>query len=424
MLFIYVALPVGGIETFFVRMAKCRYERGLVTKILLTGPKFLSDSQLLSEASKYAEIYYVEDVYMLPEALSRKFLLVSPLKKNKVQELFEQVTHVHVANGLGAMIGNRLIQSVNIDVKLTIGFYHFLEYSWGENLNLPYFERTHRDFIFNKLPKQNLFLFSHSTMTFNQKRLGVDLSCSPTFRIGVINRPENERANVHIFSKSRNSIKICSVGRLVDFKTYNFWMLDVVFNLREQGCDVIYDIYGEGDMLDKIQRRITELGLEDQVKLQGTLAYNDFDKVVIGYDLFVGSGTAIIQSSALGVPSLIGIESVSEPFTYGFFKDFSHSDYNISTLPFEKVSSEILILNFMKLSDDAKAQLSQEHIDSVEEFYMDICNSNFEKHGVSIRKSYSYSAFLYELSWKLASLHHRFFKNSIYRSRYLEKGLT
>jgi len=49
MLFIYGSLALGGIETFFVRMAKARAEIGMKTKILLLNNKERSNPELLDE---------------------------------------------------------------------------------------------------------------------------------------------------------------------------------------------------------------------------------------------------------------------------------------------------------------------------------------------------------------------------------------
>ena len=58
MLFIYGALPVGGIETFFVRMAKERFKKKLSTSILLLSKPEQSNNELLSEIKKYANVIF------------------------------------------------------------------------------------------------------------------------------------------------------------------------------------------------------------------------------------------------------------------------------------------------------------------------------------------------------------------------------
>jgi len=70
MLFIYGSLALGGIETFFVRMAKARAEIGMKTKILLLNNKERSNPELLDEMGKYAEVYYLEDFIFLPKLVS------------------------------------------------------------------------------------------------------------------------------------------------------------------------------------------------------------------------------------------------------------------------------------------------------------------------------------------------------------------
>jgi hypothetical protein len=57
-LFIQASLSMGGVETFYVRMAKERHRCGQKTKILLISPRSRSNPELLAEAEKYAEIYF------------------------------------------------------------------------------------------------------------------------------------------------------------------------------------------------------------------------------------------------------------------------------------------------------------------------------------------------------------------------------
>lgn len=418
MLFIYSALPLGGIETFFVRMAKERFRKNQKTKLLLTSAKEFCDQGLLSEIRQYAEVYFVDDVYYLPNWFSRRFLLLAPLRRDRISHLLAGIEHIHVTNGFGGMLAERLLSLIKVKIKITVGFYHSLEYSWGAGTKLPYFERVNRRFVFDFLPKSNLFVFAQTTIEFYKNRLNKDLSGAPVFRIGVIERCEHPNKKARFNS---GCVQICSVGRLADFKTYNMWMLDVVNDLIKLGYQVRYDIYGDGSERDRINQKIKDFSLDDNVFLMGSLKYESFNEIVKNYDLFVGSGTAIIQASSLGVPSIIGIESIQSPLTYGYFKDFNHVDYNISSLPFKKIFVLDVIKEFIALSDEYKKILSDEHFDSIENFYMDACNKNFNNHGEFISDKFFYSTLLYEISWKLTALHSRINKNSIYRNKYVEK---
>jgi hypothetical protein len=52
--------------------------------------------------------------------------------------------------------------------------------------------------------------------------------------------------------------------------------------------------------------------------------------------LFVGSGTALIEAAACGIPALVGIESEPSPVSYGFLHDIEGIDYQESDLGLAK----------------------------------------------------------------------------------------
>ena len=113
MLFIYGNLGLGGIETFFVRIAKERYLKGLVTKILLLQPELRSDKELLEQMKEYAVIYYAKDIFYYP-FLAQQFKLISSIRKDSLQELFDGVSQIHVFGGDYALLGYRLSNILNI----------------------------------------------------------------------------------------------------------------------------------------------------------------------------------------------------------------------------------------------------------------------------------------------------------------------
>ena len=80
MVIIYSALNLGGIETFFLRLAKSRFLKGKKTKIILYIPKDLVvyDEYLYVELGKYAEIYHFNDVF-LKVFLNWRFLFLHKL---------------------------------------------------------------------------------------------------------------------------------------------------------------------------------------------------------------------------------------------------------------------------------------------------------------------------------------------------------
>jgi glycosyltransferase involved in cell wall biosynthesis len=112
-------------------------------------------------------------------------------------------------------------------------------------------------------------------------------------------------------------LRIVSVGRLVDFKTYNLTAPEIVRECLDQGTSVRWDIYGYGPLDQPIAEAIAAHRVADAVHIKGSLAYSDFTDAVASYDLFIGMGTAALEAAMLGVPTIVATES--EPRRcYGF----------------------------------------------------------------------------------------------------------
>lgn len=397
MLIIYGALALGGIETFLVRLAKQRKLDGLKTKVLLTLAKTQDDLVLLEQMKEYADVYFLDDLFSVPPIASKYFMLALPLNKEKIRNLMEGVDHIHVGEARSGLLANKMLCILKKDISITVGFYHSLEYAWGGN-DLPYFERVNRRFVFDQIPRENLLLYSKTTANFYKKRLGCDLSQGKTFRIGVIENSGGK--NAKRYTDSNATLKICSVGRFTNFKTYNLWMLDVIHDLKKTGVEVKYDMYGYGATESEIREKISKLGLGELVEIKGVLNYSDFDATVVQYDLFVGSGTAIIQAAALGVCSIVGVESIVYPETYGYLADCSDIDFNVSGQELQMIQVRALIDQFLTLSVDERQLLSDKHREKAKVFFMDVCSENIGNNRSFSLVSYSrYRYLMYSLSY-------------------------
>lgn len=373
MLFIYGTLAMGGIETFFVRMAKERNKLGLTTSILLFSKPEDSDVILLNQMRIYAKVYFYDDLFISPKYLSKRLPLIAPIKRSALKVLLEGVEQVHVYHGIHALLGYRLTKALNINVPITVGFYHYLRYLWGGE-NVALHEKINRRFIFNYLPKPNLLLFSDGTRQLYEKHKNIDLLDASIFRLGVV-----DKKDVPISGIVRKPLRIVAIGRLVEFKTYNLYMLDVIKGLLDKGILVEFDIYGDGPLKQQIQQKIKAAGLEDKITLKGTLDYSKFDETVANYDLFIGSGTAIIQAAALGIVSIVGIENTLEPKTYGYFCHTYQHEYNLKGLDLPLISVEKLIVSFTALNEDERLKLRQLHLNCINTFTNEYCQKLMEK---------------------------------------------
>lgn len=403
MLIIYSALRLGGIETFFVRLARERRRQGKLTNVLLLDNYSDNDPELFQQMCEVASVYTFEDVFYDFPFLRRRFNLLTPIKRHGVEKVLEGTTQIHVTNGENALLADRLLNLGKRRLPITVGVYHSLEFAWGGN-RLPYFERINRKFVLKHLPSDNLMCFAASTKKFMQDRLSVKIENAKEFRLGVIENASGRRRKLPKFSAVGSQdapLKICAVGRLVEFKRYNLWMLDVVKSLQEKGVSVLFDIYGDGPLAEKIKATIRSKSLEDSVRMLGSFEYSKFDEVVSGYDIFVGSGTAIIQAASCGIPSIIGIESLNSPVSYGFFSDYSEHEYHHPSLEFAKRPVVDFVDEFLEMTLDQREELSRLHMHSAKKFTMKDAVDNFERDCFPSDSRFTYSKILYYVSEKL-----------------------
>lgn len=416
MLIIYTSLELGGIQTFLVRLAKERFNSGLPTKILLLCPHHEGQQELTAEIGKYAKIFFTNDIFIGLSRSMNTFGLIAPINAKALSNMLEGIEHIHVATGYHALIARRFNQKAKKNIAISVGFYHSLEFCWG-SAKLPYHEKTNRNFIFNCIPKPNLLTFSETIQEFYKNRK-FNISGSSTFRIGVIDSSESHHTKKYT---SSDTLRIVSIGRLVDFKTYNLWMLDVVYHLRRKNINLHYDIYGDGPLKEAILNKIDLLDLSHYVCLKGNVNYSNLNDTLINYDLFIGSGTAIIEAASAGVCSIVGIESSITDLTYGFFSSVYKIDYNISETDKEKISTTQLIEEFYMMSTVEKQSLSTAHISASKEFDMHTCSENFHKldNANSDFKEIKFSPVLYTIDYYRFKLLSRFDSTSSLNTKYL-----
>lgn len=394
MLFIYGALPVGGIETFFMRMAKERARLGLQTSILLLSKPETSDSKLLAEMKKYATVLFPNELFFNIPGFTRRFPLLVPTKKSRLVTLFNEVDQIHVYHGMHALLAYRLSQEAGAEIPITVGFYHYSKYLWGGD-RVAFHERLNREFIFKYLPQESLLFFSEGNRQLYKEHKKMDFSHSNTFRLGVIDSKKNE-----LTGDLGAVLKVVAVGRLVEFKTYNLYMLDIIKRMNKKGYKVQFDIYGDGPLRSEIENKIQQLNIGGQINLKGTLDYLEFDNTVGKYDLFIGSGTAIIQAAALGLPSIVGVENTVEPETYGYFSNVHQYEYNLKGLDLPLFSIEKIIEEFIESSNEQRLSLKSSHLRSIQEFTNESCQKSLDDlKNIKIESGFfEFNAWIYEMS--------------------------
>ena len=111
--------------------------------------------------------------------------------------------------------------------------------------------------------------------------------------------------------------KIVSVGRLCAMKEYNFYMVDVVKELRSRGLDVSWSVHGSGEYEPEMRRLIKGAKLEGVISLEGSFPYHQFWQCLADAYVFIGMGTSILEAAMFKVPNVYAIAYDRVGITYG-----------------------------------------------------------------------------------------------------------
>ncbi len=397
MLFIYHALSLGGIETFYVRMAKARHQMGKKTKILLTDREEASDPYLLREMRKYCEVYFLNDFlkYRIYGKIIVQFLLLFPINTRKISIIFQGVQQVHVSSSIYGLFYLNIIKYLKIQIPLTIGVYHSKEFIWKSPSNLPFYELINRQLFSDLLRLKSVYFFNDKLPDIYTEYFDFEIDEKNVFPLGVIDSKKIEIKKSCI----KDVLRIVSVGRLVNFKTYNLWMIDVIKSL-ENKINVEFYIYGSGPLEQEMIEKIERNNLKNKIFLKGSLPYSELKNTISKYDIFIGSGTVIVEASSLGIPSIVGIESEVKPVSYGFVSNISGYSYNEDNL-YEKYDVEKIILDYLYLDSEKKYDVKNKHVEWAQKFSMENCVSNFEGANFKFNNSISlkYTGIIFKLKY-------------------------
>jgi glycosyltransferase involved in cell wall biosynthesis len=339
-LFVYSCLPLGGIETFIVRLAKNLSSKNIAVSVLFFSDK--SDEKLLNELKQYAQIYYWNDYIYIPSFFKNTFpifKLLFPLKNKKIKkEILKNVTHIHAPDTYSLLFSRRICKS---KIPITTGVYHINEYNIKPYMNTFFGKKIIN--ILEQLPYQNILFFNEISQNFYNTIFQQKFSKSLVAPIGInLSKYEGH------FSGYQNK-RIVSIGRLASWKTYNYSMVEVIKKLKEQNVFLSYESFGDGDQREELENLVKKENLQEQVFFHHGIPYHLFKEKIDNSIMFIGSGTALIEASASGIPSLIGIENETKPISYGFLHDTNSYSYQEKELNYPSNSIENYILKLLNL---------------------------------------------------------------------------
>ncbi len=404
-LFILGGLNLGGVETYIVRLSKELNKKNINVKILLLHDSF--NKELINEVEKYANVYFFKNLvnFNISNKIIKKIIFFFSLDRKKTLLSLGKIDVIHSTSSETISLANALLNFYP-NAKITSGVYHSKEYIWNSNF---YFRRIEKD-LFTHFSESNILSCNEFSISLLKEHYGLKEEI-PLIPIGI--------KSLNCIYYNVNSKKIVSIGRLVKFKTYNEHIIRILDKLSDElNMNLEYHIYGYGNN-EKYLKKISK-DVKSKVFFHGVLDYSKFSEVLEDAILFVGSGTAIIEASSLGIPSIIGIESNLKSQTYGFFSDLKSYSYNEDNLNIEKYTYFKVIKNFFLNSK--KRQYSNFHKEKSKEFLIENTSEHFIKYSLESKNAlpFKYNIFRYNLSYLIWHILNKIGLNNELKRRFLD----
>ncbi len=383
-LFVLGGLSIGGVETYIVRLASELKSKGNNISVILLSNKV--DKNLLVELESHSNVYIHEIFPFLGASSWLNAFIPFKFTSNNFD-----IVHVVDLLTLSFIYFHR--DSLNFEF-LSIGIYHSKEITWWNGRKCYFRDKMielYNDNIEATLfPSESIIELARHTRNLENKNLAIvplGISCI-----------QNEKILCN-----KASCKIVSVGRLVDFKVYNRHVITQLKFLRTLRAFEYY-IYGDGPEKENLIKLAVNEGVIDFVHFMGEIEYKDFLSALDDSFCFIGSGTAIIEASAAGIPSIVGIESIAEPLTCGLFSDVQGFSYNEEfatsvRLTFYSVVKNILAmdeLEYEKLSNSHKLKAGSFDIKKTSELFLTLSNQN-PIFNVRFNRFHGFVSFIYSI---------------------------
>ncbi len=378
-LLIHGALNLGGIETHIVRLAEELSLRGVEVRVLLLTK--VCDVALIKALEKYAVVYFLADILKYKNSIVKnnaQLMAVMPVSKIHILGILKDVDCVHVCGVWSLVFYCRNIVGLARTTKVVCGVYHQNEFNFSSVYPI-FFRRYLIGMVQSYLPSDSMLFFNEKSVETAISLYGEKYREGNVFPIGI--KFGGSEIDPSVNWKLR---KIISVGRLTKFKTYNFKMIECFDEIKKIDQNFQYHIYGDGEEMTALKKLVEDRRLSGSVFFHGSIPYNKFENVIKDAFIFVGSGTAILEASSMGVPSVIGIESDNDGLTYGLLSSLSGYSYHEKNLNYAlhsfpdciKDISVLALPDYIDISDKAKSRASEFSIEKFVDLYTKFISDN------------------------------------------------
>jgi len=346
-LFINLYFEIGGVETLLLRLIPALKAKGFDSTVLLLRKAY--DPALLEQLQQHATVVFLSDV-------------ASPLPQRLRSRLGAGFDYIFATINYALILGALLQQFVYRKAPLLAGVYQTELFCPPVTAGFRHHQAI-RDLFRDGIPDQNKIFGNDAAKAHHELLLGRTFPEAPVVPLMIdVGR---------FWPPTRNQIdqnKLVSIGRLCDFKTYNFTMLDVVTSLRARGHPVVWHIHGDGPDESRLRAAIAERQLSDAVILHGPLNYARFKETVSDALVFIGSGTAVMEAAACGVPSIPAIEYAATADSYGLLHEIPGSSFFEPYLPHPKQSIEALIVRVITATPEEYRRMEDASMERIQPF--------------------------------------------------------
>lgn len=339
LLIVNLHLDIGGVETLLVRLIPQLAQRGVSVTLLLLQRRV--NREFYDSLQPYCKVKFIGDAFPFTKGHLREFLGAEP------DVAYFTINQAYV-------FGSWLLTRAGYSTKTVLGAYQ-TEIFCAKAEPWQYHRNIVQNAIRRIIPAESIIFGNTAGRDFHADKLKANLDASPIVRLFV-----DVEKYKFIERSTLPRKRIVSIGRISPYKTYNFTVLPTIKKLVEMGHDLEWHIYGDGEDFDKLRQKIDAMGVATRVHLHGVMKYSQFQQVLDGAFLFIGSGTSLIEAAACGVPALTTIEYAEDARCYGFISEVKGFNLIEPSLDKKIFTIEEKILELLNANPQSYALLQEQ----------------------------------------------------------------
>jgi glycosyltransferase involved in cell wall biosynthesis len=340
------SLYTGGVETLMVRMANWLVRNGHACSILLRDA-FEGDLRpMLEPQVEVRSVGNQWDLLALPG--------VNQIVWNSWNLPQPDIIYTMEQNwaGVGLLVRDLF---TNPTPSVATGAYHINQFAYE---GVP--KKWGRLALFNQEIYNHHYLDCQKCFMSEETRIGHEGFFSRQIGAGwVWPLPIEIPSDQGLESRRPVLHRIVSVGRLTRFKTYSWYMVPILYSLREKYPDVQWHIYGFGACERELVDHVWKGAIQDNlIVFHGPIAYRNLSSVFAEASVFIGMGTTLLEAAAAGVPSIPAIVDDPEGLSWGFIEQMPYFTVG-ETIPGKQPEQKVadLLVRLFDSNPDAERSI-------------------------------------------------------------------